>query len=68
MRYCDHEFITLATRKRETSEEYAIIVCHFCGQVKQVRSDGHVFILKEEGEVKKAYGNGNTSTNKPSGA
>ena len=62
-KYCDHEFITVATRKRETSEEHAIIVCHYCGQVKQVCADGNVFILKLEGELKKAYATPSPNTN-----
>jgi len=63
MRYCDHEFIKISTEKIHSTEEYAVIVCHFCGRVKQVYRDGRVFVLKEEGEVTKTYGKTSDTSN-----
>jgi hypothetical protein len=54
-RYCDHEFHVTELAVGELKP--ATIVCLYCGQIRLVYADGRVVIFKEQGEVKKAYGN-----------
>lgn len=67
-RYCDHQFAHIRVESKfdenNDPQTHAIIACYYCGQVRHVYEDGRVLIVKEEGEVKKAYGHSNPTTNK----
>lgn len=54
-RYCDHELHIIEFA--EGGLKPATAVCLYCGQVRYIYVDGRVLIVKDEGEVKKAYGN-----------
>ena len=70
-RYCDHTFFHIKhdieyddQNNEMPNTIHAVVTCIYCGQVRHLYADGRVLIIKEEGEVKKVYGNGNTSTTK----
>lgn len=62
MRYCDHEFHTHSLIV-DIEENFSIIVCIFCGQVRHIYADGRVLIIKEDGEVIKEYANTSNPNN-----
>lgn len=64
-RYCDHEFFTIQLNilSQIDGSIHTVIGCIYCGQIRKLYDDGRVMVTKEEGEVKKTYGNGNPPTN-----
>ena len=56
-RYCSHEHVILKLCEVERIDEQvsvvqpAVLMCHYCGQVKLLYADGRVVVVKEEGKV-----------------
>ena len=51
-RYCDHNFVPIR-QVISANIGIAIIGCYYCGQIRHLREDGIIEIVKEQGEVKK---------------
>jgi hypothetical protein len=57
MNNCNHQFISLVgdwdiDKKTNKVVHAQRVICVFCGQVRDVASDGRVIIIKEKGDIK----------------
>ena len=48
-RHCSHDFICI--RQMVSPDTPSIVVCHYCGQVKHIFTDGVINIIRDEGIV-----------------
>lgn len=46
---CKHNFFAVDKMERESA---TIIVCAWCGQVRQLKSNGEVAVLKHKGSIR----------------